>query len=105
MEHLTSRTELSLEKIEQSLRSSFPESTIFYRKNLTGRYLIINESNFIGVGIWIKNDTIKMEEVIPSIKLTFLLGSGLPIILSIMKNKKTWKHFKTSIQNHIIANF
>lgn len=107
MNRQSSKTNLTIEEIEKSIKISYPDLKLFYRKNLTGRHLVVQKTSLLGIGIWIKNDIIKINEVLPSIKMAFLMGAGAPLILSIvkMKHKNSWEEFKRNIERHISENY
>lgn len=84
----TKQTGLTLEQIEAGLKAEFPECEYFYRKNLTGRHLVVQASAAIGLGIWMKDGTARIEHIIPSFKLALLLGAASSLLFLFNRQKR-----------------
>jgi hypothetical protein len=84
----TNKPDLTLEQVEAELKSGLPELTYFYRNNLSGRHLIIQQSSTVGLGVWVKEGQIKIEELIPSLKIAMLMGAGVGLLFLFNKQKR-----------------
>ena len=107
MNHTITKQNVTLELIGQTLQKEFPDLKIFFRKNLTGRHLVVQQTGSIGIGVWIKKDTLKVQEIIPSTKMAMLMGSFgmLGIMIAKMTNRKAWTKFNDDINSFIRNNF
>lgn len=107
MKHQTLHSNATLEDIEKSMKGAFPDVKIFFRKGFTGRYLVVQKTALVGVGIRIKNEQISVTELIPSPAMAGLLASFglLGIAFARLISRKTWKEFNESVNIHIAKTF
>ena len=79
---------ITLEDIEANLKNDMPNLIFFFRKNLSGRHLIVKQSKTVGQGIYLKNNEIKIVPVIPSLKFALLLGMGAPLLVLFKRKER-----------------
>src|SRR6185295_311882 len=107
MKYKTTKPNLILEDIEKSLMVSFPDVKIFYRKSLMGRYLVLQKTKIVGMGILLKGEQITVYELIPSRAMMGLVASFGLLGLAIVKlsSRKLWKQFNEEVNSHISKTF
>jgi hypothetical protein len=64
----------ALEHIESQLKQVMPEMRYYYKTNEKGRYLIVEQSGIVGMGIWYNSGKLSIESLIPSERLNKRLG-------------------------------
>jgi hypothetical protein len=66
----------ALEHIEATLRKSMPHLKYSYKTNEKGRYLVVEQSGIVGIGIWYSGGKLALESIIPSEKLNKRFGKA-----------------------------
>src|SRR5436190_44906 len=99
MKHQTLNSNLTLEDIEKNMKDVFPDLKIFFRKSLAGKYLVLQKTALVGVGVRVKNNQISVTELIPSPAMAGLFASFglLGIAIVRLVNRKLWKEFNESM--------
>jgi hypothetical protein len=77
----------ALEHIESQLRQAMPELRYYYKTNEKGRYLVVEQSGIVGIGIWYNSGKLSIESLIPSERLNRIFGK-VAKAFHLMKRKK-----------------
>jgi hypothetical protein len=77
----------AMDHIESTLKQAIPAAKYYYKTNEKGRYLVVEQSGIIGIGIWYNGGKLALESIIPSEKLNKRFGRAAKF-LHIFKRKK-----------------
>ncbi len=78
----------ALQHLEMALKRNLPDYKYHQKQNEKGRYLMVEKSGIIGLGIWYNNGKMNIESVIPSEKLNKYFGKAVKAFHVFKRNKR-----------------
>ncbi|MGZ5280986.1 MAG: hypothetical protein ACXWDO_06060 [Bacteroidia bacterium] len=78
----------ALQHIETALKRDLPNYKFSQKENEKGRYLLVEQSGLVGLGIWYNNGKMNIESVIPSEKLNKYFGKATKFFHVFKRNKR-----------------
>lgn len=78
----------ALQHIEVALKRDMPDYKYHQLQNEKGRYLMVEKSGLIGLGIWYNNGKMNVESVIPSPRLNKIFGKAVKAFHVFKRNKR-----------------
>jgi hypothetical protein len=78
----------ALQHIEMTLKRDMPDYRYSQEEDEKGRYLLVEKSGLIGLGIWYNNGKMNIESVIPSVRLNKMFGKAVKAFHVFKRNKR-----------------
>lgn len=99
MKITTQPNQISAEALQEELKKRLPGYEIYPQGTLWGKLLIVKKSSFVGAAVWIREKSISVNAVVPSMIARVLLGGLLLMTVNYFASKKIVEETGNSIRS------